>query len=75
MHPQHEKISGHLMDYEDVEIIDSADCNMKLLCKELLRIVEKKSSLNRLLGAHSKYNIKTLIIAEYPQFTDEASTS
>ena len=63
------------MDYDNVEIIDSADSNMKLLCKELLHIVQKKPLLNRQLGAHSKYNIKTLIIAAYPQFTDEASTS
>lgn len=73
---QHEKENiGHEMDYDNVEIIDSADSNMKLLCKELLHIVQKKPLLNRQLGAHSKYNIKTLIIAAYPQFTDEASTS
>ena len=63
------------MDYDDVEIIDSADSNCKLLCKELLHIVKKKPSLNRQLGNDSSLNIKTLIIAAYPQSTDGASTS
>lgn len=73
---QHEKENvGHVMDYDDVEIIDSADSNSKLLCKELLHIVKKKPSLNRQLGNDSSFNIKTLIIAAYPQSADGASTS
>lgn len=73
---QHEaKNHGHHMDFDDVEVLDSADSDFKLCCKELLHIVQKKPTLNRQLGSHSQYNIKTLIIAAYPQFTDEASTS
>lgn len=63
------------MNYDDVKIIDSANSNMKLLCKEFLHIVQKKLSLNRLLQNNSNYNVNTLIIVVYPIFTDEASTS
>jgi hypothetical protein len=73
---QHEKTHpGHRLCYDDVEILDSADSNFKLECKELLHIVQNKPSLNRQLGSQSNYNIKTLIIAAYPQYANEASTS
>ena len=73
---KHEKNNpGHRMCYENVEILDSADSNFKLLCKELLHIVHQKPSLNKQLGAQSKYNIKTLIIAAYPKCANGAATS
>ena len=71
---QHETDTGHKMDFDNTEIIDSADTNFKLECKELLHIVHLKPSLNRQLAAQSKFNIKTLIIAAYPQYANEAST-
>lgn len=66
---------GHHMDYENVEIIDSADNDFRLRCKELLHIIHLKPSLNRQYGAKSKNysNSKNmLIIAAYPTVADEA---
>ena len=65
---------GHLMRFDKVEILDSADSNFKLECKELLHIIQHKPSLNKQLNAQSKFNIKTLIIAAYKHHTNEAST-
>ena len=70
---QHEKRHpGHRMAYEEIEVIDKADSNQKLEIKELLHIIKEKPLLNRQLNAQSKYNIKTLIIAAYPQHVNEA---
>ena len=66
---------GHLIAYDNVEIIDRADSNFKLEIKELLHIVSKKPSLNKQLNSQSKFNIRTLIIAAYPHLVDEAVRS
>lgn len=58
---------GHRMDYENIEVLDSADNDFKLRIKEMLHIVRNKPELNKQLNAQSKYDIKTLIIAAYPQ--------
>ena len=65
---------NHRIDFENVEILDRADNNLKLEVKELLHIVKHKPSLSKQLNPQSKFNIKTLIIAAYPQNVDEADT-
>ena len=70
---QHEiEHPGHRMAYEEVEVLDTADTDRKLLVKELLHIIYHKPSLNKQLNEQSNFNIKTLIIAHYPQHVDEA---
>jgi hypothetical protein len=70
---QHEHENrGHKMAFERVEILDTADSNYKLELKELLHIIHHKPTLNRQLNSQSQYNVKTLIIAAYPQYVDEA---
>jgi hypothetical protein len=64
---QHESSTGHTMDYDNIEIIDKADTDMKLRIKELLHILKRKPSLNKQLNSQSNYEIKTLIIQAYPQ--------
>jgi hypothetical protein len=59
------------MDYENIEIIDKASTDFKLRMirdKELLHILKRKPELNKQLNSQSNYDIKTLIIAAYPQF-------
>ncbi|CAF1051192.1 unnamed protein product [Brachionus calyciflorus] len=63
----HELSTGHTMDYDNIEIIDKADTDMKLRIKELLLILKRKPSLNKQLSSQSNYEIKTLIIQAYPQ--------
>ena len=58
----------HKVDYEGIEILDTADTNKKLRVKELLHILNKKPELNKQLGKQSSYEIKTIIIQAYPQF-------
>ena len=65
---QHSCNTGHEIDYDNIEIIDKADTDMKLRIKELLHILKRKPSLNKQLNSQSSYEIKTLIIQAYPQF-------
>ena len=65
---QHANTTGHVIDYDKIEIIDKADTDMKLRIKELLHILKRKPSLNKQLNSQSNYEIKTLIIQAYPQF-------
>ena len=58
----------HKVDFEAVEIIDSADNDRKLRIKELLHILSRNPEINKQLGSQSEYEIKTLIIQAYPQF-------
>ncbi|CAF0735031.1 unnamed protein product [Brachionus calyciflorus] len=64
---QHESNTRHTMDYDNIEIIDKADTDMKLRIKELLHILKRKPSLNKQLNSQSYYEIKTVIIQAYPQ--------
>jgi len=59
---------GHLMDYENVNVIDQASNDMKLKIKELLHIIQKKPTLNKQLNSQSGFELKTLIVQAYPQF-------
>ena len=59
---------GHRVDFENVEILDSADNDLKLRIKELLHILTRKPELNKQLGSQSSFEIKTLLIQAYPQF-------
>jgi hypothetical protein len=65
---RHERETGHVMDYEGVEVIDSADTATKLEVKELLHILKKKPALNKQLNSQSDFDIKTLTIAAHPHF-------
>jgi len=56
------------MDYENIQVIDSASSNFKLRIKELLHILKEQPELNKQLNSQSDYEIKTLIIQAYPQY-------
>ena len=49
----------HVIGFEEVEILDSADNDTKLRIKELLHILKRKPELNKQLGTESNYEIKT----------------
>jgi hypothetical protein len=59
---------GHRIAFENVEVLDSADNDLKLRIKELLHILTRKPELNKQLGSQSSFEIKTLLIQAYPQF-------
>ena len=59
---------GHQIDFDNVEILDTASSDFKLRMKELLHILKLKPILNKQLNSQSNYDIKTIIIAAYPQF-------
>ncbi len=61
---------GHIMDYDEIKILDSADNNKKLVIKELLHILRREPILNKQLNSQSGFEIKTLIITAYPQFRE-----
>ena len=58
----------HSFNTDKVEILDSADSDKKLKLKELMYINSRKPAINKQHGSQSKHEIKTLIIATYPQF-------
>jgi hypothetical protein len=58
----------HHIDFNGVQILDTADTLMKLSVKELLHIIRHNPSLNKQLGTQSSFEIKTLLIQAYPQF-------
>jgi predicted GIY-YIG superfamily endonuclease len=59
---------NHTIDYENIEIIDKADNDLKLKIKELLHILKQKPTLNKQLNSQSDFDIKTILIQAYPQF-------
>ena len=61
----------HHFDFNEVEILDTADSDRKLRIKELLHILSRRPELNKQLGLQSNYEIKTHIITAYPQFRPE----
>ena len=63
---QHEKSTGHKIDFKNVEILDTASNDMKLRIKEILRILKRKLTLNKQLNSQSDFEIRTLIKV-YPQ--------
>ena len=66
---RHERSNhNHKIDYDNVEVLDSADTDHKLRIKELLHILKRQPLLNKQLNSQSNYDIKTLIIQAYPQF-------
>ena len=56
---KHSVETGHIINYEDIEIIDRADSNFKLCIKETLHIIESKPDLNTL--CKNEFDLKTLI--------------
>ena len=61
----------HSFNTDKVEILDSADSDKKLKLKELMYINSRRPEINKQHGSQSKHEIKTLIIATYPQFRPE----
>jgi hypothetical protein len=59
------------IDFEKVEILDTADSDNKLKIKELLHILDREPELNKQLGPQSNYEKKTQLIKAYPQFRTE----
>ena len=55
---------GHIMDYDNIEVIDQVESDMKLRIKELLQILRRKPTLNKQLNAQSNFDIKTFFIRE-----------
>jgi hypothetical protein len=55
------------MNYENNQVIDRANSNLKLRTKELLHIIKQQQELNKKLNSRSDYEIKTFIIQAYPQ--------
>ena len=53
---------GHVMDFDNIQVIDRASSNFKLRMKELLHILKEQPELNKQLNSQSDYEIKTLII-------------
>jgi hypothetical protein len=49
----------HVIDYNNPEVLDSADMAQKLAYKELLHILEMDLESNKQLGKQSKYETKT----------------
>ena len=60
--------ASHQINYDGIEVIDSAASDQKLKVKELLHIMERKPQMNEQLGSQSKYEIETLIMTKYTQF-------
>ncbi len=58
----------HTMDYDNIEVIDQAENDMKLRIKELLHILNERPALNKQLNVQSDFDIKTFLIQAYPQF-------
>ena len=58
----------HRIDFKNIEVLDSAENDLKLRIKELLHILTRKPELNKQLGSQSSFEIKTLLIQVYPQF-------
>ena len=57
---------SHRIDYDNVEILDTADSDKKLQYKELLHILKREPELNKQIGKQSKHDCKTLIIKAHP---------
>ena len=58
----HHLKTGHTIDFENARIIDRADSNLKLECKELMHIDKKKPSLNVQHNTQSEFRISVNII-------------
>ena len=65
---QHTQSTGHRVDFEGVQVIDRAENDYKLKLIELQHIIKEKPELNKQLSSTKRYKfeVKTLIIAAYP---------
>ena len=62
---EHCKTLNHTIDYENVEVIDTASNDLKLKIKELLHILKRKPELNKQMNSQNEFNIKTILIKAY----------
>jgi len=58
---------GHVIDYDNVQVIDSASNDFKLQIKELLHILKRDPDLNKQYNSQSSVEIRTLTINAHPQ--------
>ena len=72
---RHSEELNHTIDYDNIEIIDKADSDLKLRVKELLHILKQKPNLNKQLNSQSDFDIKTILIQAYPQFRNKNNSS
>ena len=63
--------TGHVWNYEEAEIVDTAENDQKLLIKELLHILSRRPTCNKQLGSQSSYEIKTILIKAYAQYRSD----
>ena len=64
---EHNTELNHTIDYDGVEVIDTADSDTKLKIKELLHILKRKPELNKQMNSQNEFNIKTILIQAYSQ--------
>ena len=64
---KHEKDLHHVIDYDNVEVIDGAQTDRKLRIKELLHILKSNPSINKQLNSQSSYEIKSLLLNAHKQ--------
>jgi len=57
---------GHMIDYDNVQVIDSASNDFKLQMKKLLHILKRDPDLNKQYNSQSSFDIRTLIINAHP---------
>ena len=64
----HSRKLHHTIDYENVEVIDTASNDTKLKIKELLHILKRKPELNKQLNSQNEFQIKTILIKAYAEY-------
>ena len=61
---KHSKTTGHVIDYDDIEVLDKADTHKKVLLKEMLHIQKEKPQLNVQKGS----SLFTLILGKSKRY-------
>ena len=61
---KHSKLTGHEMDYQNIEVLDRANTHMKILLKEMLHIQREKPTLNVQKGS----SLFTLILGKSKRY-------
>ena len=64
---KHHQATNHTIDFENAQIIDSAENNKMLKIKELLHILKKQPTLNKQLNSQSSFEFKALLLNVYQQ--------
>ncbi len=64
---KHQQATNHTIDFENAQIIDSAENNKMLKIKELLHILKKQPTQNKQLNSQSSFEFKALLLNVYQQ--------